>query len=291
MFLNLFVVSLLANSYSADLEAIKARAGCFKVRYEFYDNNTPSSNLTVGAMEWVAFEEVEKNKFSLQRIVIGEDPDASLQNNSAEIAKHWREEWEYESPVVWNYQSGMLWKRGDQKTEEGSWVYRDYQLDESLRYETSGQWREGVFQTSVDAPLPRREIKTNPRPEGKAYDLLHRFMSLRADESGSQELYANQKIRLSNERELVSTESGLIHYQRIDHPLCEKAEAYWNTKKEFWNLVQNAWITELEGREAYRLKSYRLIGSFMQMAGELSSDSNGKNELAEIRALIRQVIE
>ncbi|PIR23971.1 MAG: hypothetical protein COV44_00075 [Deltaproteobacteria bacterium CG11_big_fil_rev_8_21_14_0_20_45_16] len=291
MILNLILVSALTNSYSDDIESIKARSGCFKVSYEFYDNNTPSSNLTADAMEWVAFEEIENNKFSLQRIVIGEDPDASIQGDSTEIAKHWREEWEYEAPVVWNYQSGMRWKREDQKVEEGSWVYRDYQLDESLRYESSGQWNGGVFQTSVDAPLPRREIKTNPRPDGKAYDLLHRFMSLRADQSGSQEFYANQKIRLSTERELISMESGLIHYQRIEHPLCENAEAYWNSQKDFWKLVQKAWGAELEGKDSYHLKSYRLIGSFMQIGEEIASNPNTSLELAEIGAMIRQVVE
>ena len=137
--MSLCLVGYAQSKKKQDIEAIKSMCGCYEVkfnfaetfspddRYEFYDNYTSSG------LEWVQLVEDEKNKISMQHLLIV-GPGA--------IVKHWRQDWVYQNTDLYVYDKDNTWTytKLSPKEVKGQWSQKVYQVDDGLRYEGSATW-------------------------------------------------------------------------------------------------------------------------------------------------------
>lgn len=147
-----------------DREAILAMAGTYVVNFHFqetvpfelgYQLKGPQDS---AALEVIIVDEETGNKIVLQHL---------LQSESGRVTKHWRDDWEYENRVLWEYQGDSVWTKRELTPAEatGTWTQRVFQVDDSPRYESYGKWTHtgnlSQWQSfSTNRPLPRREHTT-----------------------------------------------------------------------------------------------------------------------------------
>ena len=117
---------------SFDQSVIQARAGCFEVRYQFFDHSVPESDSTVIAKEYIDFEEVSPGTYSMQHVSIGEDSDDPSSSVDS-VAIHWRELWSRSPKSVFEYEQKRIWNKVDRNLADDEWSYSVFQINGSLR--------------------------------------------------------------------------------------------------------------------------------------------------------------
>jgi hypothetical protein len=273
-----------------DTSVIKARSGCFEVRYQFFDHQVPASDSTVIAKEFIDFEEISPDTFSLQHVSIGEDSD-DPSSSADSVAIHWRELWSRSPKSVFEYEQKRIWNKVDRDLEDDEWSYSVFQIDGSLRFQNIGRWthdevRGWEFRASAKAPLPRRESLAN-RPLESRYDLMERDLVARNTSFGYDEYLFAKKVRLSPQgREIVSTEGGTTRFVRLDDKECAEAKALLESQKDFWNHVNQAWEDVYTNQTRVELLSGRLIGDFLQLGQDFAA---GKRP-ADLKTIVRSKI-
>jgi hypothetical protein len=298
----MFFVSLLAlhittvtnpdpSSERFDTSVIKARSGCFEVRYQFFDHDVPASDSTVIAKEFIDFEEISPDTFSMQHVSIGEDSDDPTTSANS-VAIHWRELWTRSPKSMFEYEQKRIWNKVDREMNDDEWSYSVFQIDGSLRFQNIGQWthdekRGWEFRASAKAPLPRRESLAD-RPTELRYDVMERDLVARNTSFGYDEYLIAKKVRLSPQgREVVSTESGTTRFIRLDEKECADAKALLESQRDFWNQVNQAWEDVYTTNSRVELLSGRLIGEFIQLGQGFAA---GKQP-ADLKTIVRSKIQ
>ncbi len=230
-----------ATSYQKDKESIKALCGCFEVEFKYketfgypkdYKLKDPYFN---SALEWVSYEEQPDSSIKMQHILIIDDQT---------IIKHWREDWSYQNNIIYKYDKDYHWNRItlNPSTVKGTWTQKVFEVDDRPQYEgvATFSYFDGntLWQSKVDAPLPRREYSKR-----SDYNVLNRYNRLYITDTGYLHEQDNQKIaRHDNTADtLVAEEKGYNSYKKVADSKCKAGIEWWEKNKVFWYDVRSVW--------------------------------------------------
>ena len=250
----LIPILILAFSFSAnsqnkkkqDKEAIKKMCGCFEVEFNFaetfkYSKDStyvPSKNKTTGGLEWAQLVDDDKNKISIQHILlVGPE-------SSPYIMKHWKQDWIYENRDFHMYNGDNIWKYETKEKEsvKRQWTQKVYQVDDSPRYEGSSSWvhvdGKSYWENTTDAPLPRREYS-----QRNDYNITVRGNRQEITKDGWVHDQDNSKVIREDDKEdiVVAKEKGYNFYKKVDDSKCLAAASWWIENYSKWETVRSKW--------------------------------------------------
>ena len=228
-----------------DQNAIKEMCGCFEVTFNFaetfnYSDNPdykPSKTKISKGLEWGQLVTDEKNKISIQHLLIVGPP------SSPYIVKHWRQDWLYQNRDFYMYNGDNVWnyEKKAKSDVKKQWTQKVFQVDDSPRYEGTSKWiydnKKTYWESTADAPLPRRD-----NTKRSDYNVLRRRNRNFITDSGWRHEQDNEKIYRT--KQLDSTlvyEKGVNIYKKVDDKRCQPAINWWETNKDFWQIVRNEW--------------------------------------------------
>lgn len=237
----LISISAMAQSKKKqDREAIKSMCGCYEVTFNFAETFAPDKdykfhdNYRSGGLEWVQLVEDDKNKISMQHLLIV-GPSA--------IVKHWRQDWLYENTSLYTYDKDRSWKHTElpKAKVKGQWTQKVFQVDDGLRYEGSASWvhQDGrhFWEGTADSPLPRREFSKR-----KDYNVMIRTNRHEITDYGWVHEQDNDKIvRSTADDKLLAEEKGWNTYVKVDDSKCKAAQDWWVKNEQYWSDVREVW--------------------------------------------------
>lgn len=250
----LIPILILAFSFSAnsqnkkkqDKEAIKKMCGCFEVEFNFaetfkYSKDStyvPSKNKTTGGLEWAQLVDDDKNKISIQHILLVGP------QSSPYIMKHWKQDWIYENRDFHMYNGDNTWKYETKEKEsvKRQWTQKVYQVDDSPRYEGSSSWvhvdGKSYWENTTDAPLPRREYS-----QRNDYNITVRGNRQEITKDGWVHDQDNSKVIREEDKEdiVVAKEKGYNFYKKVDDSKCLAAASWWIENYSKWETVRSKW--------------------------------------------------
>ncbi|NVK35027.1 MAG: hypothetical protein HWE23_11145 [Rhodobacteraceae bacterium] len=243
MILGLSLVSALAFGQSKkqqDIEAIKSMCGCYEVTFNFAETFSPDEEYEFhkryrsGGLEWVELIEDEKDKISMQHLlIVGEN----------QIVKHWRQDWLYQNTSLYSYSGDQVWDylQLNKKEVKGQWTQKVYQVDDGPRYEGSATWvhtdGKHYWEAESYSPLPRREFSKR-----SDYNLMLRKNRHEITSEGWVHEQDNDKIiRKAEADELLAEEKGYNTYVKVDVSRCKTAQKWWAKNEAYWAEVRAAW--------------------------------------------------
>lgn len=239
-------------SKKQDIEAIKAMCGCYEVDFNFAETFASaedyqfSDNYHAAGTEYVFPVEETDDKIVLQHLLV---------INDSTVIKHWRQDWIYENNDLFTYHQDNTWKYNalEDKTVDGQWTQKVFQVDDSPRYEASATWvhvdGKHYWEATADAPLPRREITKR-----KDYNVMTRLNRQEITEYGWLHEQDNDKIiRGENGDQLLAREKGYNTYTKIDKSNCRPAIDWWEKHNLYWNDVRAVWDEVFEKKQDLKL--------------------------------------
>jgi len=173
--------------------------------------------------------------------------------DSERVVKHWRQDWQYEADSIYAFQGDRTWKSEPIPEDEraGTWPQTVYQVDDSPRYSSWGQWRhmeDHSFWESQPTwrPLPRRERKVRDD-----YDVLVGRNRHSITKDGWVHQQDNYKLAIDEgSNEVRAWERGFNTYKRIDDFDFSPAREYWESTAPFWKAVRAWWDDRIaQGKE------------------------------------------
>ncbi|WP_405239117.1 DUF6607 family protein [Lentisalinibacter orientalis] len=250
-----------------DRRAILAMAGPYRATFDFLETVgfsagfEPARPFRSWGTEYIYVVADEPDFISLQHVMVMlfRQQDGSLSDPM--VIKHWRQDWRYEDPVMHVYAGDRRWReaRLDGEAVEGRWTQAVYQVDDSPRYESFGEWVHADSYSLWESaetwrPLPRREfsvredydvlVGTNRHtilPDGWVHEEDNRKVVLRAEGGGIVPA------------DTLAREAGVNRYQRISDYDWSAGERYWQRTAPFWRQVRAAWSEILRRHETVRV--------------------------------------
>lgn len=281
------LLGLLAGAGEAarDREAILGQCGCFEVTFSYTETAALKPGYPLRApkqvkgLEWVEADRVSERAISLQHLLIG----------SQGVQKHWRQVWDYEPKMLFEYQGDGRWKKRPLTPQEasGRWAQRVYEVDDGPRYEGLAAWNHGsgpsFWVSRAWSPLPRREYT-----QRSDYDVLARENRHQLRSDGWTHLQENQKIRLERGKPVpLVQEHGENRYRRVDDARCAAARTWWAANKTTWHRIQGVWQDVYDQSDALHLRLDPLKDPLWQRIFALAERKPPRLE-AEVKAAIRE---
>ena len=238
-----------------DRQAILAMAGEYEVAFDFKETVTLTSGYqlkkpySADATELVEVVLDEGNRIILQHLL--------CMNEGATVIKHWKQEWRYEDPTLYEYVDVLTWKLRELSEDElrGTWTQKVTQVDDSPRYESYGRWTHHRNVSSWESawtqrPLPRREYSKR-----KDYTvMMARNRHTIAPNGWIHEQDNFKQISHGDGSPVLCREVGLNTYTRTDEHNFATARTYWNETKDFWTAVSDTWDKHLDTHHGFVLK-------------------------------------
>ena len=253
----LVIIALAMNSTLAQTpnKNINNLCGCFEVEFKYAETFSPDPTykfhereIINGGLELVFPVEANDRKIVLQHLLVITDE---------MIIKHWREDWTYESPVIWKYQGNKTWKKEIQKPEavKGKWTQSIWEVSDEPRYQGTSEWinsnGQNFWLNTTDAPLPRREYSVR-----NDYSLLNRTNRLIINDSGYIHSQDNRKIiRENGIDKLLVEEKGINSYVKKDPSACAAAKLWWEKNKIYWEKVRQIWEEKIANIPTIKMES------------------------------------
>ncbi len=229
-----------------DITAIKSMCGCYEVgfnfaeTFEYVEDSTyvPSKVKHANGLEWVQLVEEDKNKISMQHLLIVGSKDHPY------IVKHWRQDWEYENTDLYEFDHDNKWKYVSLPKEnvKGQWSQKVFQVDDSPRYEGSATWvhidGKSYWENQTSAPLPRREYT-----QRSDYNVTTRRNRHEITGYGWLHNQDNDKVLRQDTKEdvIIAQEKGFNKYVKVADSKCKAAQDYWGKNKAKWDIVRAKW--------------------------------------------------
>ncbi len=245
--------SLFAQSQDSK-KNIDQLCGCFSVNFRYAETFSPDDSYKfhdredMNAMELVLPVETNDKKMVLQHLLV---------INDSMIIKHWREEWLYESPVLYEYTGNKVWKKNDLAATavKNKWTQTVWEVSDEPRYQGVSAWvnNDGktFWESTADAPLPRREYTVR-----NDYNILKRRNRITLTADGYIHEQDNDKIlRKDNTDKLIAQEKGYNIYRKADDSECEGAKKWWKKNEVFWHAVRNQWDAYMATASVVTLKT------------------------------------
>jgi hypothetical protein len=231
-------------AFEADRADILAMAGNYKVRFDMQETTpwdadyTPRDRKISGGHESVRVIEDTGTKIVLQHLLVVNT------GKSDYIVKHWRQDWEYEPKQILAYSDTGRWeyKPVKPKRANGRWSQTVYQVDDSPRYASIGEWETqgGVRRWRSGwtwRPLARRDATRDP-----VYDRYYAINRHSPTANGWIHFQDNTKMaEIDGKLVPVVQEYVLNSYTRFDDYNVSAADDYWAKTKGYWAAVRTAW--------------------------------------------------
>lgn len=244
-----------------DRLAILSMVGEYKVGFEFLETFGSKNNYKLDkpyqswGTEMVVIIKDEPNFISLQHIMMMYFKDENGSVTGPYIQKHWRQDWEYEDESILNYKKNKIWEKSKVNKNRNTWSQTVYQVDDSPRYESYGEWVHSKSASrwvsqSTPRPLPRREFSVRDD-----YDLLSGLNKITIMSWGWVMEEINEKIIIPDN--YLGSEYGVARYQRISNYDFKPARDYWDKTKNYWLIVRNKWSEVLSKKKVCLLESYQ----------------------------------
>lgn len=282
------------SAYERDRLAILAMAGEYQASFDFIetigfeDGYVPKAPYQSWGTEYIFVVEDRGPFISLQHILvmIVQMPDGSM--SEPMTMKHWRQDWTFEDTEMNVFVGNNTWepKSIPAAVAAGTWTQTVYQVDDSPRYESFGEWvhKAGTsFWQSGQTrrPVPRRETSVR-----KDYDYLLGTNRHTITPRGWIQEEDNLKVHLlkspakSGDPEVVlAREAGLNRYEKIVDFDFSPARAYWASTERFWDAINARWRQILGDNKGYRLEKHQ--GQSFLMSVLLEGDRVSRTEVAD----------
>lgn len=249
---------LLTNSAIAQQEYghenIDKLCGCFSVNFKYAETFSPDNNYKyhdreeTNATELALLLDKTKDKIIIQHLLIVAD---------TMVIKHWREEWAYESPVMYQFMGDRTWKKKELAAAEvkGKWTQTVWEVSDEPRYQGVSAWvnndNKTFWESTADAPLPRREYTVR-----SDYNVMKRHNRIYFTADGYVHEQDNDKIlRTGGTDKLIAQEKGYNSYYRMADGDCKAARDWWAKNGQFWTSVRGEWEAYLAGAPIVTLKA------------------------------------
>ena len=282
-------------AFEADRADILAMAGDFKVRFDMQEATSwragyePLERKISGGHESVRVIEDTGRKIVLQHMLVVE------QDGASHVIKHWRQDWEYEPEKILAYSdtNEWSWLPLDERARNGRWSQTVYQVDDSPRYASYGE-----FETQGGArrwrsnwtwrPLARRDAIRDP-----VYDRYYGINRHQPTPSGWIHWQDNMKMaRAGGELQPVVQEYVLNTYTRFSDYDTKAADDYWAATKSYWAAIRAQWdqVAASKGGIAIQEEAQTgtvISGRLLEIADEIRAGSTSEAAgIAEARKLI-----
>jgi hypothetical protein len=292
--------------FERDRRAILAMAGEYRTTFDFIETVgfspgfEPAQPYQSWATEKIDVLEDVGNRIVLQHIIVMRYLDADGNVQGPVVQKHWRQDWVYEDTSIHAYSGNGSWteQRPEAAAVAGRWSQAVYQVDDSPRYESLGDWVHfgGYSAWTSDEtwrPLPRREsgvrndynvlIGTNRHtitPTG----WVHEEENLKAVIDGAGRLDADQAF--------LARELGVNRYEAIMDFDFSARDEYWQATAEFWSDVRAEWAAVFGERDRFAMVTPPGAPPLFQPLFIYASDLEAGNDYVSSagREFIRQTL-
>ncbi|MEM7646421.1 MAG: DUF6607 family protein [Pseudomonadota bacterium] len=236
------VVQGQAGDFEKQRDSILGMAGCYDVRFQFAETFPRTKGYVTqkpyfsGALEWVEVDVDQNDQIELQHLLIV---------GPNRVIKHWRQEWTYEAQDRFAFKGDKVWEKEAYSASKvtGAWEQNVLQVDDSPRYECSGQWviNDGTasyWECEAWNPLPRREFSTR-----NDYNVLKRrnrhqiFPDRWIHEQDNEKIIAKGGKMAS----ILTEEKGKNLYVKVADSKCQAAKVWWADNKSSWESIRQAW--------------------------------------------------
>lgn len=266
-------------------ENIEKLCGCFAVEFKYAETFSPNPDYKfhdrekLGALELALPIESTDKKLVIQHILV---------MNDTSVIKHWREDWVYEQPYLWQYEGDKQWRKVALKPEQykGKWTQTVWEVDDAPRYQGISEWvttdGKTFWQNTTNAPLPRREYTHR-----SDYNILRRTNRIVLSDTGWTHEQDNDKVRAKDGAEtLVAQEKGYNIYKTQSARDCAYAAGWWKKQSPFWSRIRDAWESTLSQSTAINLQA-KWEGKFLfQHLNELDKQFKAK-QLSEDEVFVK----
>ncbi len=252
-----------------DRRAILAMVGPYRSSFDFLEavgytpQFKPGQPYQSWGTEYVYLVEEREDFISLQHIIVMYFEDEQGEVSAPMVMKHWRQDWQYQKPVLLTYTGRKTWERKALSAAEvqGSWAQAVYQVDDSPRYEAYGRWEHFAnFSTWSSSrtwrPLPRREYSVR-----NDYHVLIGTNRHTVTPTGWVQEEENYKVVLDDagnpiaELPYLAKEIGLNRYERIIGHDFSAGTQYWRITGPFWADVRASWAAMIGRRQSITLQA------------------------------------
>lgn len=291
-------------SFERDRKAILAMAGAYRTSFEFLETVgytpefVPSRPYQSWATEYVYVVEDSKEFISLQHIMVMFFMNDDKVSGPV-VMKHWRQDWQYQKRELLTYVGRGKWKKQAHSPSavRGTWAQAVYQVDDSPRYESFGQWQHFPnFSTWQSAqtwrPLPRREHSVR-----NDYQVLEGYNRHTITPDGWVHEQENYKVKLNEKGDLAESmpylakELGLNRYTRITGFDFSAGDQYWRQTGPFWREVRRQWDALIEQHPAFELRKavdgnplHRPLFEYAQNFSKAEADRADREFIAQLLA-------
>ena len=170
------------------------------------------------------------------------------------VVKHWKQEWKYEDPLMYEFVGNLTWQRRELSKEEvkGTWSQKVSQVDDSPRYESYGKWiHQGGLSSwqgnQTRRPLPRREYTKR-----KDYEVFMGVNRHTLTPTGWVHEQDNFK-QVSSTGQVLCREVGLNQYFKTQEVDFTEVKKYWSNHNQYWSKVSKMWEQRMEGSDQLSL--------------------------------------
>lgn len=253
--------------FERDRRAILGMQGGYKVNFDFletvgfsddYKRDRPYQSW---GTEYVYVIENKPNFISLQHVMVMyfKQKDGSV--SEPMVMKHWRQDWTYEDRILLEYSHDNRWNKVKlaRKDVAGKWSQAVFQVDDSPRYESYGQWQHNAsFSTWIShttrRPLPRREYSVRDD-----YSVLEGFNRHTVTQYGWVQEEENWKLLLNDSgdpaaKPYVAKEEGLARYREVSNVDFSAGDSYMKKTAPVWALVRHTWVELVNDNATIKLK-------------------------------------
>lgn len=241
--------------FQKDRLAILAMAGGYKVSFEFlevlglekeFNRDDPSQSWTT---EYIYIVANEPEFISLQHVMVMR---FQLENGAISepvVTKRWRQDWHYQPKTMWVYDHDLNWKTVhlDRHERDGLWMQSVYDVDDSPRFSSLGQWEHNSNFSSWVSQTARKPLNLADNENNSDYDILEGFNRHTISRFGWSQEEENWKLKLTDEGSLIekdpyiSKELGVARYRAIIDYDFSESDKYMATAGLFWDAVREEW--------------------------------------------------
>lgn len=293
----LLIAVLAVTGLSTDLAAqtgkenIEKLCGCFSVNFKYAETFSPETTYKfhereeMNATELVLPLEKTDKKMVLQHLLVV---------NDSMVIKHWREEWVYESPVIYEFEGNKTWRKKELAAADvkGKWTQTVWEVNDEPRYQGISSWiaNDGklYWESTADAPLPRREYTVR-----SDYNIMKRHNRIILTADGYVHEQDNDKIirTAGGGDQLLAQEKGYNSYFRMADSECAVAKKWWDKNEAFWKVVRTEWQNKISTTAIVAVKAKvddkRLDEYFTALYKDWNSN---KIKTSELQAKVKDVL-
>lgn len=257
------------SKFEQDRRAILAMAGTYRTTFDFVETVPLNKGYKLDrpyqswATEIVEVVEDTGDFISLQHILVMYLIDEDGSRQGPFVSKHWRQDWKFEDEEMLVFKGNNTWEKVSLTEDEsrGRWTQAVYQVDDSPRYESVGEWvHEGNYSGWTSGktwrPLPRREFSV--RDDYNVLEGVNRNIvtpSGWVHEQDNLKLIVDENGAPVSVNPYIAKEVGLNRYERIQGAEFAPGEEYWVATGEFWRDVRDAWAGYILENNTIKLRS------------------------------------